>query len=172
MIETWKKIKGFSMYEYSCKGNLRSLNYKRTGKIRVLKPAISIDGYLKTMLLSDCGKYKTIAVHRVIMESEKDKPTDKHEVNHINGIKTDNSPINLEWVTHSQNCQHSFDIGIQKPKRGELNGMSKLTKEDVVFLRNEKKKNGRYWGRNEYAKKYGISAKHLQKIVNSDLYWK
>lgn len=170
-MEIWKKLVDYSDYEYSNLGNLRSLNYKRTGQKRILKPAISRDGYLKTMLKNDNGKYVTIAIHREIMKSESNKPTIKHEVNHINGIKTDNRPENLEWVTHSQNCKHSFDIGIQKPKRGELNGMAKLTKEDVEFLRNKKKTGTRYWGRNELAMQYGISAKHLQRIVNSDGNW-
>ena len=171
MIEKWYKIKGFSLYEYSTEGRIRSINYKRTGKKRILKPAKSKDGYLKTMLKSDEGKYKTIALHRVIMNSISNKPIDKHEVNHINGIKTDNRPINLEWVTRSENCKHSFKIGLQKAKRGELNGNSKLTQKQVDFLRSEKRKKGRYWGRNKYAKEFGVSAKHIQKIVNKSDNW-
>ena len=31
MSEIWKTIPGFSRYEASDKGNLRSLNYKKTG---------------------------------------------------------------------------------------------------------------------------------------------
>lgn len=169
-FEVWMPIKGYSRYEYSTAGRLRSKDYKRTGKTKVLKPAKSTDGYYKTMLKSDSGKYVTIAVHRVIMNSISERPIG-HEVNHKNGDKTDNRPCNLEWVTRSQNCQHSFDTGLQKPKRGELNGMAKLTQKDVDFLRNEKRTKGRFWGRNEYAKKYGISAKHLQKIVNNDNLW-
>lgn len=170
-MEKWTEVKGFSGYECSSEGRIRSLNYKRQGIVKILNPAISTDGYLKTMLKNNDGKYCTIAVHRVILNSFILKPSKDFEVNHINGIKTDNNIENLEWVTHSQNCKHSFDIGLQKPKRGELNGMSKLKKIDVDFLRNEKNTNGRFWGRNEYAKKYGISAKHLQKIVNKKDCW-
>lgn len=164
-METWKPLKNYPGYEYSDTGLLRSINYKRTGKVRVLSPAKSTDGYLKTMLKGVDGRYHTIALHRVIMESELPKPA-KHEVNHKNGIKTDNRIDNLEWITHSANCKHSFDMGLQKPKRGELNGMAKLTVEKVAELRRMKREGGRFWGRNEIAKELGVSGKHLQKIVN------
>ena len=169
--ETWKPVKGYSRYEYSNYGRIRSMNYKMSGRVKILKPAVSKDGYLKTMLLSDTGRYTTVAIHRIIMNSESEKPKGC-EVNHKNGIKTDNRPLNLEWMTRSENCKHSFDIGLQKPKRGELNGMSKLTRDDVEFLRNEKRTKGRFWGRNEYASHFGITAKHLQKIVNNAGSWK
>jgi hypothetical protein len=170
-MEKWITIKGFNGYECSNLGNLRSLNYKRTGKIQILKPAISKDGYLKTMLKNNDGKYCTIAVHRVILNSYIAKPSNQYEVNHINGIKTDNSINNLEWLTHSQNCKHSFDIGLQKPKKGALNGMAKLTQKDVNYLREKKNSGGRFWGRNEYAKQFNISPKHLQKLVNTKENW-
>lgn len=166
-MNEWKKITGFSNYEYSeLTGKIRSINYKRTGKQIILKPAKTNDGYLKTMLKSDSGKYITVAIHRIIMNSKEPKPTDKHEVNHKNGIKTDNRPENLEWLTRSQNCKHSFDTGLQKPKMGELNGNSKLKDKDVEFILNEKNKNGRFWGRNKLAVQFGVTAKHLQDLAN------
>ena len=45
-----------------------------------------------------------------------DSPSTKIEVNHKNGIKTDNVIKNLEWVTPSQNVIHSYDIGLRKAK--------------------------------------------------------
>lgn len=169
--EEWKPLKGYSRYEYSNFGRVRTNGYKGSQRVKVMKPAVSTDGYLKTMFKCEDGKFRTDTIHRVILRSEIPKPGPEYEVNHKNGIKTDNRPVNLEWMTRSQNCQHSFDTGLQKPKRGELNGMAKLTQKDVDFLRNEKRTKGRFWGRNEYAKQYGIAAKHLQKIVNSDNLW-
>lgn len=160
------KIPNFSRYVASEDGHIYSLNYKNSGKTKILKPALSRDGYLRTMIQNDQGKYVNTSVHKMIALAYHGERPLGLEINHINGIKTDNSPINLEYVTRSQNCQHSFDIGLQKPKKGELNGWSKLTNEQVLHARELKRTKGRFWGRNELAKEFGISPKHLQKIVN------
>jgi len=169
-MENWKTIPGYENYEVSDYGNIRSLNYKRTGTIRLLKPAVSRDGYLKTMIKRDDGKYTTISIHRVIARVFIGTKLGV-EVNHKNGIKTDNRLENIELITHSQNCQHSFDTGLQKPKRGELNGMAKLTQSKADELRERKRTGGRFWGRNELAKELGVTPKHLQRIVNKTGNW-
>jgi AraC-like DNA-binding protein len=169
--EIWKSIPNYSRYEASDLGRLRSLDYKLSGIIKVLKPSITEDGYLKTMLLNDNGKYESHRVHWFVTLTFKGKRPNELEVNHKDGNKENNAINNLEYTTHSKNCQHSFDIGLQKPKRGELNGMSKLTQSKVNELRELKKNNGRFWGRNKIASELGISSKHLQKIVNKTNLW-
>lgn len=141
----WKKVKGYSRYEYSNTGLIRSINYKNSKRKVILRPSID-GGYYKTVLVNDDNKYKTIRVHAVIMNSESDKPSPKHEVNHIDGNKLNNHIDNLEWLSHAENVQHSFDNGLQIPLKGEKNPASKLTREQVDFLRNEKNTKGRFWG--------------------------
>ena len=161
----WRKIPGFSNYEASSCGMLRSLNYKRTGKQKILQPADS-GGYLKTMIKSDSGKYCSKTVHFFVTLAFFGERPRELEVNHIDGNKYNNAIENLEYCTRSENCQHSFDIGLQKPKRGELNGNSKLKIDDVESIRNQAKNSGRYYGRKNLAEKYGISEAHVKDIVN------
>jgi len=165
-MEIWNKIEGFSRYEASNLGRIRSLNYKNSGDIRVLKPGNS-EGYMKTILLNDDGKYKPIRVHRIIMIAFKGKS--ELEVNHINGIKDDNRIENLEYTTHSKNLLHAYKTGLQLPSRGSSNGRSKLTEEQVLEIRkyvnNIRATGKRYWNRKAIAIKYGISESYVKELV-------
>lgn len=165
------EIPNYSRYRVCESGNIWSTNHKRSGQTKILRPSTSNDGYYQTVLLRDDGQYTTIKVHAIVALAFHGPRPDKLVVNHINGIKKDNRPINLEYVTISRNCKHSFELGLQKPKSGELNGMAKLTREQVNWLRERKRTGGRFWGRNEIAKDLGMAAKHIQKIVNDYSLW-
>jgi hypothetical protein len=160
-----KQIPNFSRYLASEDGDLYSVNYKRTGKTVKLKPAKSPDGYLKTVFLGDDGKYKPVCVHRMIALAYFGE-SNGLQVNHKNGIKTDNRLENLEYCTISENIIHAYKMNLIIPKRGELNGMSKLTEQDVIEIREHAANfKGRYYGRKMLAEKYGVSEAHIKDIV-------
>ncbi len=164
-METWKAIPGFNRYEACDSGFIRSLDYKRSGNIKIIKPAESHDGYLKTMLLGDDGKYHTSRVHRWVALTFLGLP-DGLEVNHKDGNKKNNAISNLEYCTRSQNIKHAYDNGLEKPKRGiEVSG-HKLNDEAIREIRQAAKNNGRFWGRKDFAKKYGVSEATLKDIVS------
>ena len=108
----WKPIIGFSRYEASNTGLLRSLNYKNSKKIVVLKPALSPDGYWSTVLLRDDGRYISIKVHRAVALAFYDCPAGL-EINHIDGNKENNSVENLEWCTTKENIHHAIRTGLR-----------------------------------------------------------
>jgi hypothetical protein len=166
-MEAWQTIPGFVRYQASTMGRLRSTNYKNSGKTKLLHPALAVDGYLKTMLQEDSGRYRSWTVHKFVMLAFVGQVPVGLEVNHKNGVKTDNRIVNLEYVTRSQNVQHSFDNGLQKPLRGSANGFAKLTEVQVGEIRKYRAAFvGRFYGRKELAKRYGVSVAHIKEIVN------
>lgn len=72
-------------------------------------------------------------VHRLILQTFKPEG-EKPQVNHINGLKTDNRVSNLEWCTNLENMQHSVKTGL-RDYRGEKHYNSKLTNKDILEIR-------------------------------------
>lgn len=164
-MEKWKEIPGFSKYEASTLGRIRSKNYKRTGKKKVLKLCDAGNGYLKTMILSDDGKYCSWGVHKWIALAFLGEKKNGMEINHIDCNKTNNKPSNLEYCTRAQNIKHAFTNGLMIAKRGSLNGMAKLTEKEVKEIRQHAKDNAPYYGRKALAKKYGVSEAQIKEII-------
>ena len=69
-------------------------------------------GYLRTCV-NDGALRHFVMLHRVVCVAAHGTPVgDTVFVNHKNGIKTDNRPANLEWVSHVQNMAHSAANGL------------------------------------------------------------
>lgn len=101
-------------YQVSNFGNVRSLNYLRTGKPNILKPAKNEKGYLKVVLHKN-GKCKTFKVHRLVVQAFLPNLLDYTQVNHIDEDKTNNfvgTPENdfmdgnLEWCDGKYNTNY------------------------------------------------------------------
>lgn len=65
------------------------------------------NGYARVTLWMGTTK-ACMKVHRLVALAWHEKPTNANEVNHINGIRDDNRPENLEWVTPSENRIHQY----------------------------------------------------------------
>lgn len=165
-METWKDIPQYEgIYQASNFGNIRSLNYKRTGTIKILKPALDGKGYLRTALTKN-GKSKTIKVHRIVAIAFLKLNPDKYQVNHINGIKTDNSINNLEWSDNRLNQIHAVRLGLVKQKSGNKHHRTKHSDETIMKIYNEYKEGA---SKRELSKKYNISRSLFKrKIIQNE----
>ena len=102
------------------KNKIRANGRKDNRKGRKLKPATDKDGYLRITLTNN-GKRKSYCVHRLVARAYLKDYNEKLQVNHKNGIKTDNRVENLEMVTLQENIQHSIETGLKpKLKRDKL----------------------------------------------------
>lgn len=109
-MEVWKDVKGYEgLYQVSNLGRIKSLNYKRTGKEKIMKQTKRGNGYLRVDLCKD-KKIKTYNVHRLVAMTFIFNEYNKPQVNHINEIKTDNRVENLEWVTSKENVNYGTAI--------------------------------------------------------------
>jgi hypothetical protein len=116
MEEIWKDIVGFEgLYQVSNLGNVKRLVSERVFEERLIGRSIDRYGYVKRVLSKD-GKNNCFTEHRLVALAFIDNPFSKPQVNHKNGIKTDNRVENLEWCTNQENMKHARQSGFFKTR--------------------------------------------------------
>lgn len=110
-MDVWREIPGFDgrylinrfglIYSMP-RASLRGVTYGgkfMKGTIQKNKGYVLAD-------LSDGITKRSHSIHRLVAKTFLDNPENKPTVNHINCIKHDNSVLNLEWATWSENNKH------------------------------------------------------------------
>lgn len=136
-FEEWRDIPNFEGYQVSSFGKVRGVDRLKRSKVGLrltrgqeLKQVLNKKGYPEVRLRKD-GCH-TRLVHKLVASAFMTKPEGCTQINHLNGVKTDNRVENLEWVTQSENQLHAYKLGLQPSKAGENNGRAKLTDENVT----------------------------------------
>lgn len=102
----WADIPGYEgLYQACTDGRIMDM---KTKEILSDKGRVGA-GYVRAKLRKD-GKSWYTTVHRVIALTFLGGIPEGFEVNHKNGIKTDNRAENLEVVTRSQNINHNYYV--------------------------------------------------------------
>lgn len=159
MKELWKPINGYEdRYHVSNLGRVKSI--KRISEQdhllpeRILRPG-NLRGYHRVLLLKN-GHRKNVQVHRLVAKAFIPNPKNKPQVNHINGVKNDNRVDNLEWVTASENKQHAFDTGLEKPQWSGVCGKDNPLSRQVIQVNLSTGYQNKFDGINEASRIIGI----------------
>lgn len=125
MKEVYKDIIGYEdRYQISNFGNVKSKSIEVYPKSfskplrypeKLMKLEKTRKGYLRVMLTKNCIS-KKIYVHRLVLEHFVQNTENKPQVNHKNGIKSDNNVNNLEWVTMIENITH-YNLVLKSTKK-------------------------------------------------------
>jgi hypothetical protein len=130
--EEWRQVNRYGSrpvqpwYYISSLGRLKAVKhndyFKDTGVYRPVPEhlvAMAHDVthmYYQTTMQQPGGGNINVDIHRLVAEAFILNPDNLPCVNHINGIKTDNSASNLEWCTYSYNIQHAMTTGLHASK--------------------------------------------------------
>jgi len=175
--EIWKDIKGFeNIYQISNYGRIKTLPRKiNKGKCHLdILEGIKIqtfnpyNGYCSVTLSLD-GKNKRAYTHRLVALHFLENYENKKEVNHIDGDKTNNNVLNLEWNTREQNIQHAYKNGLIKKRYGIENHTFVLTMEQIKYIKNNCIFRNKEWGIRGLAEKLGVCRSTVSRAWHMEL---
>lgn len=172
MIEIWRDIEGFeNKYQISSMGEVRSISRtiedcfgrKRDHKGRVLSKVKDTKGYYTVMLSNKVGK--RYHIHRLVAKHFIKNECNKICVNHKDGDKLNNTIDNLEWVTHSENAKHAYEIGLKiYSSRRKADGLHVRSKSgkirmpdgDILVFKQQQ----------DLVREFGLNSSHLSALLS------
>jgi hypothetical protein len=185
VTELWVPVAGEVGYDVSSLGRVRSYWVQdRPGTsrlcetpVRILRPAKDRKGYLFVSLRGRTVKIARLVAAAFVGDVE------GWQVNHLNGIKSDNHAVNLELVNQSANILHAYKHGLKKPMRashclnlpalvltnvrGSSHPAAKLSEEKVVAIRQMAADGERY---TEIASQFNVDPTLIGHVVRKRIW--
>lgn len=164
--EIWKDIPGYNgKYKASNLGNIKSMNYHRGKKEKILKSYKNHSGYFMVSVCRN-NKRETYSCHYLVAITFIPNPENKPEINHRDLNKKNNCIENLEWITHIDNAKHAVKNGVKfggnhEYCMGEKNVTSKLKNKDIPIIRSLYPKLNFV----QIAKKFNVNRKTIEHII-------
>lgn len=157
-LEEWRYVVGFEDYMVSNLGNVKSLNYMKTHKEKLLKQQIDKDGYHTV-----CIKQVPRKVHRLVAQAFIPNPNSLPLVNHKDEDKGNNKVPNLEWCTYKYNNTYN-DRAIKsgkKNKKSLFNSNTKFRSKPVLCHQNSKI----YMSQTQAGKHLNVNDGNIGKVI-------
>lgn len=164
--EKWKVIPDYPDYAVSNLGRVMRVTlsknrFAHTYPGRLLKP-LNTRGYLHLSLCKN-KKSKTHRIAHLVALCFLGLCPPGKQINHKNGVKTDNRVNNLEYVTQKQNNEHALSLGLWKSRNGELNPGAKLKEKDIVAIIDLRKAG---WPQQRIANKFHVHQMTISLILS------
>lgn len=130
--EVWKDIPGFEgKYQVSNYGMVKSINYHRGKKSRILKQSLRIDGYFQVVLCKSGNLYYRL-VHRLVAEAFIPNPENLPVINHKDENSTNNYVCNLEWCTQQHNV--NYGTGLKRALETRKTKSTRTAPREIIQL--------------------------------------
>jgi hypothetical protein len=115
MKKTFNFPKYYTIEIESETGEVEIYSSSKHAKGKKLKQTINHNGYLITFMNG-----KTHLIHSIVAKYILGERPHGLCVNHIDGNKLNNAPVNLEYITLAENTKHSMKMGLHIANRPEL----------------------------------------------------
>lgn len=126
--EIWKSVSSFPKYEVSTFGRVRHI------KNGIRKAYHDAAGYAR-ISCSKNGRVSYFKIHQAVAIAFIHNPFGKKNINHKDGVKSNNRLDNLEWCTHQENDLHAKNNGLLRPPLGERCHQAKLNTASVLKIK-------------------------------------
>jgi hypothetical protein len=154
-----REIKNYTHYYVTENGDVFR---KWKDEFRKRKSSINKDGYYQITL-----KRKTFLTHRLVAETYILNPDNLPIVEHKDDNKLNNHVSNLMWSTVADNNRNAFKNGLIKIPKGQERPNSKLSNEQVKWIKENYIPRHLEFGGRALGKKFDISFQQISSIINN-----
>ena len=166
--EIWRDVVGYEgLYMVSDMGRVKS--FYGIGE-KLLTPSINRGGYA-FVVLTDINKVrKSLKVHTLVARAFLPNPENKPVVHHKDSNRSNNRLENLQWVTHQENSTYAVQKGSYDKESGCNSPYSKLTEDNVRYIRSHYIPRHRKFGANALSRKFNVSQSSILNVIHNVTY--